>query len=106
METLTITEAKNRFTERADRAAAEHDHFTTEGERQAILDAQGGCRSMGTDQWRVGGSPWQVGKPLPEPYEGLHSARRGTHRILHKIDEGKHAIESRSIRHRADAYRT
>ena len=28
METLTITEAKNRFTELADRAAAEHDHFT------------------------------------------------------------------------------
>ena len=28
METLSITEAKNRFTELADRAAAEHDHFT------------------------------------------------------------------------------
>lgn len=28
METLSISEAKNRFTEIADRAAAEHDHFT------------------------------------------------------------------------------
>ncbi len=28
METLPITEVKNRFTELADRAAAEHDHFT------------------------------------------------------------------------------
>jgi antitoxin YefM len=28
METLPITDAKNRFTELADRAAAEHDHFT------------------------------------------------------------------------------
>jgi antitoxin YefM len=28
METLSITEAKNRFTEIADRAAKEHDHFT------------------------------------------------------------------------------
>lgn len=28
METLSITEAKNRFTEIADRAATEHDHFT------------------------------------------------------------------------------
>ena len=28
METMSITEAKNRFTELADRAAAEHDHFT------------------------------------------------------------------------------
>lgn len=28
METLSITAAKNRFTEIADRAATEHDHFT------------------------------------------------------------------------------
>jgi mRNA-degrading endonuclease RelE of RelBE toxin-antitoxin system len=40
------------------------------------------------------------------PYEGLHAARRGTYRVLYKIDESKHAIEIRSIRHRADAYRT
>jgi mRNA interferase RelE/StbE len=50
--------------------------------------------------------PWRIGKPLHEPYEGLHAARRGTYRILYKIDEGKHAVEIRSIRHRADAYRT
>jgi mRNA interferase RelE/StbE len=50
--------------------------------------------------------PWRVGKPLHGPYEGLHSARRGTYRIVYRIDEGKHAIEVRSIKHRADAYRT
>jgi mRNA interferase RelE/StbE len=50
--------------------------------------------------------PWRVGKPLHGPYEGFHAARRGTYRALYKIDEGKHAIEIRSIRHRADAYRT
>ncbi|MGH3167452.1 MAG: type II toxin-antitoxin system RelE family toxin [Trebonia sp.] len=50
--------------------------------------------------------PWRMGKPLHGPYEGLHTARRGTYRILYKIDEGKSAIEIRSIRHRADAYRT
>jgi mRNA-degrading endonuclease RelE of RelBE toxin-antitoxin system len=50
--------------------------------------------------------PWRVGKPLHEPYEGLHVARRGTYRIVYKIDEDKHAIEIRSIRHRSDAYRT
>lgn len=33
-------------------------------------------------------------------------ARRGTYRVIYKIDEGKHAIEIRTIRHRADAYRT
>jgi mRNA interferase RelE/StbE len=50
--------------------------------------------------------PWRVGKPLHEPYQGLHAARRGTYRVLYAIDESKHAIEIRSIRHRADAYRT
>lgn len=49
---------------------------------------------------------WRVGKPLRRPYEGFHAARRGTYRVLYRIDEGKHAIEIRSIRHRADAYRT
>jgi short-subunit dehydrogenase len=33
-------------------------------------------------------------------------AGRGTYRILYRIDEGKHAIEIRSIRHLTDAYRT
>jgi mRNA interferase RelE/StbE len=50
--------------------------------------------------------PWRVGKPLHDPYEGLHAARRGTYRILYTIDEDKRAIEIRSTRHRADAYRT
>jgi mRNA-degrading endonuclease RelE of RelBE toxin-antitoxin system len=50
--------------------------------------------------------PWRVGKSLHELYEGLHAARRGTYRIVYRIDESKHAIEIRSIRHRADAYRT
>jgi mRNA interferase RelE/StbE len=50
--------------------------------------------------------PWRVGKPLHAPYEGLHTARRGTYRVLYKIDEGQHAAQIRSIRHRADAYRT
>jgi mRNA interferase RelE/StbE len=50
--------------------------------------------------------PWRVGKPLHGAYEGLHTARRGTYKVIYKIDEGKHAIEIRAIRHRADAYRT
>jgi mRNA interferase RelE/StbE len=51
-------------------------------------------------------NPWRVGKPLHGLYEGLHTARRGTYRVIYKIDEGKHAIEIHSIKHRADAYRT
>ena len=47
-----------------------------------------------------------MGKPLHGPYEGLHTARRGTYRVIYKIDEGEHTIEIRTIRHRADAYQS
>ena len=67
--------------------------------RYAVLLTPSARRALADD-------PWRVGKPLHGPYEGLHAARRGTYRVLYKIDEGKHAIEIRSIRHRADAYRT
>lgn len=49
--------------------------------------------------------PWRVGKPLHEPYEGLHVARRGTYRVVYRIDEDKHAVTIQTIKHRRDAYR-
>ncbi len=51
-------------------------------------------------------SPHRVGKPLDEPFDGYHSARRGTYRIIYRINEDKHTVEIHSIRHRRDAYRT
>ena len=51
-------------------------------------------------------NPHRVGKPLEEPFDGYHSARRGTYRIIYRINEDKHTVEIHSIRHRRDAYRT
>jgi mRNA interferase RelE/StbE len=51
-------------------------------------------------------NPHRVGRPLEEPFDGYHSARRGTYRIIYRINEDKHAVEIHSIRHRRDAYRT
>lgn len=50
--------------------------------------------------------PHRVGKPLDEPFDGYHSARRGTYRIIYRINEGKHTVEIHSTRHRRDSYRT
>jgi mRNA interferase RelE/StbE len=50
-------------------------------------------------------NPSRVGKPLHEPFDGYHSARRGTYRIIYRIDEAKRVVEIHSIRHRRDAYR-
>ncbi|WP_182877393.1 type II toxin-antitoxin system RelE family toxin [Microbispora sp. H10670] len=49
--------------------------------------------------------PWRVGKPLQEPYEGLLVARRGTYRVVYRIDEDKRTVTVQSIRRRRDAYR-
>ena len=51
-------------------------------------------------------NPYRAGKPLDESFDGFYSARRGTYRIVYRIDEAKHQVEIYSIRHRRDAYRT
>lgn len=47
-----------------------------------------------------------MGKPLDEPFDGYYSARRGTYRIIYRIDEAKRVVEIHSIRHRRDTYRS
>ncbi|MBH0781555.1 type II toxin-antitoxin system RelE family toxin [Nocardia bovistercoris] len=51
-------------------------------------------------------TPHRVGKPLVEPFDGFYSARRGTYRIVYRINDDKHAVEIHSVRHRRDAYRS
>jgi len=50
-------------------------------------------------------NPSRVGKPLRGDLTGIHSARRGTYRVLYRInEEGREVIVVR-IDHRRDAYR-
>lgn len=51
-------------------------------------------------------NPHRVSKGLDEPFDGYHSARRGTYRIIYRINEDKHTVEIHSIRHRRETYRT
>lgn len=51
-------------------------------------------------------NPYRAGKPLNEPFDGYQYARRGTYRIIYRIDEPKRVVEIHSIRHRRDAYRS
>ncbi|QSB15134.1 type II toxin-antitoxin system RelE/ParE family toxin [Natronosporangium hydrolyticum] len=53
----------------------------------------------------IAGNPYRVGKPLDEPFDGYHSARRGTYRISYRINEPKRVVEIHSIRHRRNVYR-
>lgn len=61
--------------------------------------------AMETVEGSIAVNPYRAGKPLDEPFDGYYSARRGTYRIVYRIDEPKHQVETHSIRHRRDAYR-
>ncbi|MGL5865636.1 MAG: type II toxin-antitoxin system RelE family toxin [Dermatophilaceae bacterium] len=49
----------------------------------------------------LAGNPKRVGKALRFEMEGLHSARRGDFRIIHRVGEQVTVV---AIEHRADVY--
>jgi mRNA interferase RelE/StbE len=50
-------------------------------------------------------NPQRVGRPLRNELEGMHSARRGTYRVLYRIDEDAREVIVLRIDHRSDVYR-
>jgi mRNA interferase RelE/StbE len=50
-------------------------------------------------------NPRRVGRALRNELEGIHSARRGTYRVLYRIDEDAHEVIVLRIDHRSDVYR-
>lgn len=50
-------------------------------------------------------NPRRVGVPLRGNLAGIHSARRGTHRVLFRISDEKGEVVVLRIDHRRDAYR-
>ena len=50
-------------------------------------------------------NPHRVGKPLFGPITGCHGARRGTYRIVYRIDETGRVVHILDIDHRSEIYR-
>lgn len=50
-------------------------------------------------------NPHRVGKPLRDDLDGIWSARRGTYRVLYRINERSREVVVLRIDHRRDAYR-
>jgi mRNA interferase RelE/StbE len=50
-------------------------------------------------------NPHRVGKPLFGALAGCHGARRGTYRIVYRIDETTRTVHVLDIDHRAEIYR-
>jgi mRNA-degrading endonuclease RelE of RelBE toxin-antitoxin system len=51
-------------------------------------------------------NPQRVGKQLRSPLADRHSARRGTYRVVYRIDDASHTVTVLDVAHRRDAYRT
>jgi mRNA interferase RelE/StbE len=51
-------------------------------------------------------NPHRVGKPLFGPLLGCHGARRGTYRIVYRIDEGTRTVHVLDIDRRVDVDRS
>ena len=49
-------------------------------------------------------NPQRVGKPLFGPLAGCHGARRGTYRIVYRIDEASRTVYVLDVDHRSDIY--
>ena len=49
-------------------------------------------------------NPHRVGKPLRGELAGIYSARRGTYRVLYRINEQAHEVVVLRIEHRRDVY--
>ncbi|MGQ0624892.1 MAG: type II toxin-antitoxin system RelE family toxin [Sporichthyaceae bacterium] len=49
--------------------------------------------------------PLRVGKPLTGPLRGCHGARRGTYRIIYRVDVEHRVVQVLDIDHRSSVYR-
>jgi len=50
-------------------------------------------------------NPHRVGKPLVGALAGHHSARRGSYRVVYRVDQDRLVVLVVRVDHRADAYR-
>ena len=50
--------------------------------------------------------PYRVGKRLLPPLDDRYSARRGTYRVIYRIDDAANVVTVVDIGHRRDVYRT
>ena len=49
--------------------------------------------------------PYRVGRELRHELRGVYAARRGTYRVLYRIDDNRRAVTVIRIDHRRDVYR-
>ncbi|MFD4428081.1 type II toxin-antitoxin system RelE/ParE family toxin [Nocardia rhizosphaerihabitans] len=51
-------------------------------------------------------NPYRVGKRLQPPLDDRFSARRGTYRVIYRVDDKRMVVTVVDVNHRRDVYRT
>lgn len=88
------------------------DRFTlviTPTARRQLTDALPEAAAFAAYEFIVGAlleAPYRVGKRLRPPLEDRFSARRGTYRVLYRIDDEDGVVTVLDVTHRRDAYRS
>ena len=91
--------------------SSQDDRFTlviTPTARRQLRDVLPGAAAFAAYEFIVGpllDNPHRVGKPLRAPLDDRHSARRGTYRVVYRIDEQPRTVTVLDVAHRRDAYR-
>jgi mRNA interferase RelE/StbE len=76
--------------------------------RRQLAETLPGAVAFAAHEFIVGpllDNPQRVGKRLEPPLADRHSARRGTYRVIYRIDEPRRTVTVVAIAPRADAYR-
>ncbi len=76
--------------------------------RRQLTDHLPESVAFAADEFIVGPlveNPQRVGKRLRPPLDDRHSARRGTYRVIHRIDEDRQRVAVVAVAPRSDVYR-
>jgi mRNA interferase RelE/StbE len=88
--------------------AARYELRTTPTVRRALAERLPEAVAIAAYEFMTGpllDNPQRVGKQLLPPLADRHSARRGTYRIIYRIDEVTRVVTVVDIDHRSDIYR-
>lgn len=91
--------------------SVEGDRYTlriTPTARRQLAEVLPEAVAMAAHEFIVGpllSNPHRIGKRLRPPLEDRHSARRGTYRVIYRIDDEHQTVTVVDVAHRRDAYR-
>lgn len=90
------------------RAAEPYQLRTTPTVRRALSERLPESVSTAAYEFMTGPlirEPYRVGKQLLPPLDDRFAARRGTYRIIYRIDDVTHTVTVVDVDHRRDVYR-